>query len=61
MRIFGVSIILILGILNLLLVALQLLGGLRIVKIPFKVHRTCGILLVISSVLHGILAMAAQG
>ncbi|MBN1534276.1 MAG: hypothetical protein JXA20_16505 [Spirochaetes bacterium] len=61
MKLFGVSIILLLGILNLVLVALQLLGGLRILKIPFKVHRTCGILLAVSSVLHGILAMAAQG
>jgi hypothetical protein len=61
MKVFGVSIILLLGILNLLLVALQLLGGLRIVKIPFKIHRTCGILLVISSVLHGLLAIAARG
>ena len=56
MTIGGVSIILILGILNLILVAFQISSGLRWIKVPFGVHRKSGILLVFSAIIHAFLA-----
>ena len=53
MTIGGVSIILILGIINFLLLLVQLTGGLHIVKIPFAVHKSTGIILFITGSLHG--------
>jgi len=60
MSIAGVSIILILGILNLVLGLFQLTTGMRWVKVPFRIHRTSGILLVISALIHGSLAVLAD-
>jgi hypothetical protein len=60
MSIAGVSIILILGILNLVLVLFQLCTGMRWVKVPFRIHRASGILLVISALVHGSLAVLAE-
>jgi hypothetical protein len=57
MSIAGVSIILILGILNLVLALFQLTTGMRWVKVPFRIHRASGILLVISALIHGCLAV----
>lgn len=59
MTIGGVSIILILGILNFLLILFQLSTGLRWLKVPFKVHRRSGIVLLVSGTLHGLLAFLA--
>jgi hypothetical protein len=59
MAIGGISIILILGIINFLLVALQLAGGLRLVEVSFGTHKKTGILLAVTASLHGILAIAA--
>lgn len=56
----GVSIILLLGIVNMLLVLFQLLSGLRVIRIPMGVHRKTGIALVVSAALHGILAMLSN-
>jgi len=56
----GINIILLLGIINLVLVFFQLTSGLKIIKVPFKLHKTCGILLAIGAVLHGVLAIVAS-
>ena len=56
----GINIISLLGIFNLVLVFVQLLGGLRIVKVPFKVHKICGIVLAAGALTHGILAFLAS-
>ena len=47
MKTGGVSLILILGIVNLLLLSFQLSTGLRWVKVPFGVHRKTGIVLLV--------------
>ena len=60
MNIGGFSLILILGLVNLVLVLFQLSTGMRWVKVPFKVHRTSGILLVVSAVVHGLLAALVE-
>ena len=57
MTIGGVSIILILGIVNFALVAFQLLGGLCVFKAPFWSHKYAGILLCITATVHGVLAL----
>jgi hypothetical protein len=57
MTIGGVSIILLLGILNLFLVAFQISSGLRWVKVPFAVHRRGGITLLFSTIIHAFLAI----
>lgn len=60
MKISGVSIILILGLINLLLLSLQLSSGLRWIKLPLGVHRKTGIALFVTAVIHGILGIIAQ-
>jgi len=60
MMIGGVSIILILGILNMLLILFQISTGLRWIKVPFKVHRRTGMTLFFSAALHAFLAILAN-
>lgn len=60
MNIGGVSIILILGICNLLLICFQLLSGLRIIKVGIKLHRKTGIALFVFALTHGLLALLAN-
>lgn len=60
MNIGGISIILLLGILNFLLILFQLSTGLRWLKVPFGVHRKTGITLLISAILHAVLAFFAS-
>jgi hypothetical protein len=60
MMIGGVSIILILGILNMLLILFQMSTGLRWVKVPFQVHRRTGITLFFSAAVHALLAFLAN-
>ncbi len=60
MTIGNLSIILILGIINGLLVLFQLLTGLRLVKVSFIVHRKTGIILVITAFLHAALAFLSN-
>ncbi len=59
MTIGGVSIILILGICNLLLILFQLLSGLRVIKVKFGVHKKTGIALVVFATVHGLLGFIA--
>ena len=51
------SLILPLGIVNLALIAIQLLSGLKILRMPFRVHKYCGIALGILALLHGAIAV----
>jgi len=51
------SLILPLGILNFLLVLFQILGGLKVIKVSFKVHKTMGILLGVFALIHGAIAI----
>lgn len=60
MNIGGISIILILGILNLLLILFQMSTGLRWIKVPFGVHKKSGTTLLVSAALHAILAFLAS-
>ena len=55
----GISMILILGLVNFLLLFFQLSTGLRWIKVPFGVHRKTGILLFIVAVVHGALGILA--
>ncbi|MBI5966575.1 MAG: hypothetical protein HY882_01770 [Deltaproteobacteria bacterium] len=59
MKIGGVSIILILGIGNFVLLLFQLSSGLRWIKVPFNVHRKTGIALFVVAVIHATLAILA--
>jgi hypothetical protein len=60
MKIGGISIILILGICNFVLLLWQLSSGLRWIKVPFGVHRKTGITLFITAIIHGTLAILAD-
>ena len=51
------SLILPLGIINFTLIILQILGGLKIIRISFKWHRNLGITLGVFALLHGIIAI----
>lgn len=57
MTIGGVSIILLLGILNFGLVVFQLLSGLRKIKLRFGIHKKTGIILTCSALIHGVLGL----
>jgi len=60
MKIGGVSIILILGFVNIILILFQLSTGLRWITVPSRMHRKTGMILFISAALHGILAYLAD-
>ena len=60
MKIGGVSIILILGFINMILILLQPSSGLRWIKVPFGIHRRTGMILFMGAALHGILAYLAN-
>jgi len=60
MKIGGVSIILILGFINMILILFQLSTGLRWIKVPFQVHRRSGMILFVSATLHAIFAYLAN-
>ncbi len=60
MRIGGVSIILILGVINFSLLCFQAASGLRWIKVPFGIHRKTGLVLFIVATIHGLLAIFAH-
>ena len=60
MKIGGVPIILILGLINMTLILFQLSTGLRWIRVPFRMHRRTGMILFISAAFHGILAYLAN-
>jgi len=57
MVIGGISVILILGVINFMLLLFQLSTGLRWIKVKFGVHRKTGILLFITAFIHGFLGI----
>ena len=60
MAIGGISIILILGIVNFLLLLFQLTSGLHLIKVPFGVHKKTGITLFVIATIHGLLGILAN-
>jgi hypothetical protein len=51
------SIIELFGVINLLLVLFQVSSGLRFFKVPFPVHKKTGLLLLLTALIHGGLAI----
>jgi hypothetical protein len=60
MKIGSVSIILILGIINMALVLFQMSTGLRWLKISYSAHKKTGIILFFSAALHAFLAILSN-
>jgi len=60
MKIGGISIILILGIINVALVLFQMSTGLRWIKASFQVHKKTGVALFFSAALHAFLAILSN-
>ena len=60
MKIGGISIVLILGITNFILLLFQLSSGLRWIRVPMTIHRKTGITLFIIAFIHGTLAILTQ-
>ncbi len=60
MKLGGISIILVLGILNFMLILFQMSTGLRWVKVPFGIHKKSGFTLFVSATLHAFLAFFAS-
>jgi hypothetical protein len=60
MKIGGVSIILILGIINFLLLLFQVSSGMRWIKVKMTLHRKTGIILLITAFFHGLLAILSD-
>lgn len=60
MKIGGVSIVLILGICNFILLLFQISSGLRWIRVPMSVHRKTGITLFITALTHGTLGILAD-
>ncbi|MGB9836266.1 MAG: hypothetical protein ACPLRX_05955 [Candidatus Saccharicenans sp.] len=59
MTIAGLSLILILGIVNLLLIIFQISTGKRWLNVDFNWHRRVGKVLLLTAVLHAVLALLA--
>ena len=60
MELGGISIILVLGILNFILILFQMSSGLRWIKVPFWIHKKSGFTLFISATIHAFLAFLAS-
>ena len=56
MTIGGISVILILGIVNFLLILFQLASGFRFIKVKIGVHKKTGLALLFFAAAHGFLA-----
>ncbi len=59
MKIAGLNVIQVFGLINLFLVFFQLLTGLRVIKVSFLLHRRSGIALCFFASVHAILAFIA--
>lgn len=59
MNVLGVSLILLLGVLNLALILFQVSTGKKWLKVPFSAHRRAGFLLLVSALAHAVLAFLA--
>ncbi len=51
------ELILPLGIINFILIMVQILGGLKIIKVPYKTHKYLGIALGVFALIHGTIAI----
>jgi len=60
MTLLGVSVILILGIVNLILILFQICTGLRWIKVRLAMHRRGALALLLSSLAHATLAFLAS-
>ncbi|MBP1722314.1 MAG: hypothetical protein H6Q44_19 [Deltaproteobacteria bacterium] len=60
MKIGGISIVLILGVINFLLLLFQLSSGMRWIKVKMTVHRKTGITLFFVALCHAVLAYLAS-
>jgi hypothetical protein len=60
MAIFGVSVVFLLGIINLLLLLFQFLSGMHFIKVKYKMHKRAGIVFLATGLLHAILAILAN-
>jgi hypothetical protein len=60
MTIAGISIVLILGIVNLILILFQAVSGLRLIKVKPRTHRASGLFLTATALAHGLLATLAN-
>jgi len=60
MTIGGVSMILILGIINMILLSFQASSGLRWIQVSFIWHRRTGVFLFLTALSHGVLAILAH-
>ena len=54
------TIILTLGILNLLFIIFQVLTGFHVIKVRIRIHRIIGIVLAVTALVHGIIAYATH-
>jgi hypothetical protein len=54
------SIILVLGIINFLLLLFQLATGKHWIKVKFGVHRKAGVLLIVVAAVHGLIALLSD-
>ena len=57
MTLGGISIVLIFGIINFILVSFQLASGLHLIKVPFVLHKNVGVALCFTATIHGALAI----
>jgi hypothetical protein len=60
MKIGGISIILLLGTLNMVLILFQMSTGLRWIRVPIGVHKRTGMILFVSALVHAFLAYLAS-
>ncbi len=59
MRLGGMSLVQILGLLNFMLLMFQLFSGRHWIQVKIGIHRKVGLALVVTASLHGFLAMVA--
>lgn len=54
------SLVILLGVVNFILLSFQVGTGLRFLKVPFTVHKRTGLILFLTALLHGALAIYAR-
>lgn len=60
MTIAGVSLVLILGIVNLILIIFQVSTGKKWLRVNFAWHRRLGLVLLLTAIAHGVLAYLSR-
>ncbi len=60
MTVAGISLVLLLGIINLILVVFQVSTGKKWLKVNFTWHRRLGILLLFTAIIHAVLAYLSR-